>query len=80
MFAAGLQTYLHGLFDSGELTEKLATDLCRQKGLHPECFEPRSRREYAELQYDKLADTVRASLQMDTIYQILNRESGGNES
>lgn len=73
-------TYLHGLFDSGELTGKLAADLCRQKGLHPECIEPRSRREYAELEYDKLADTVRSSLQMDIIYQILNRESGGNES
>ena len=26
-------TYLHGLFDSGELTERLAELLCRRKGI-----------------------------------------------
>lgn len=73
-------TYLHGLFDSGELTEKLTAALCVQKGLHLEGFQPCSRREYAERQYDKLAETVRASLDMDAIYRILNRKSGGNKS
>ena len=29
-------TYLHGLFDSGELTEQLAAYLCRRKGIAPE--------------------------------------------
>ena len=33
-------TYLHGLFDSGELTEQLAAYLCRRKGIAPETAAP----------------------------------------
>ena len=29
-------TYLHGLFDTGELTKKLTEFLCRRKGIRPE--------------------------------------------
>ena len=28
-------TYLHGLFDTGELTEKLTAFLCKRKGIDP---------------------------------------------
>lgn len=71
-------TYLHGLFDSGELTERLVSELCEQKGLAPEQIQLRSRRDYAEEQYDRLADAVRNSLDMNAVYRILNRENGGN--
>ena len=71
-------TYLHGLFDSGELTERLVSELCEQKGLAPEQIRPRSRRDYAEEQYNRLADVVRNSLDMNAVYRILNRENGGN--
>ena len=33
-------TYLHGLFDSGELTERLAELLCRRKGIAMESAAP----------------------------------------
>ena len=33
-------TYLHGLFDSGELTERLAAYLCQRKGIAPETAAP----------------------------------------
>ncbi|MEG1932858.1 MAG: cobyric acid synthase, partial [Pygmaiobacter sp.] len=53
-------TYLHGLFDSGELTCLLADWLLQRKGLTP-CAQPQleSHADYKERQYDLLADAVR---------------------
>lgn len=48
-------TYLHGLFDSGELTEKLCAWLCARKGIAPE-----SSADYKERQYHLLADGTSA--------------------
>ena len=61
-------TYLHGLFDSGELTEKLAALLCRRKGLSPETTAPLTMQAYREQQFDLLADGVRRALDMSAIY------------
>ena len=61
-------TYLHGLFDSGELTEKLAAMLCRRKGLAPETAAPLTMQAYREQQFDLLADGVRRALDMSAIY------------
>lgn len=61
-------TYLHGLFDSGELTEKLAALLCRRKGLAPETAAPLTMQAYREQQFDLLADGVRRALDMSAIY------------
>ena len=61
-------TYLHGLFDSGELTEKLAALLCRRKGLAPETAAPLTMQAYREQQFDLLADGVRRALDMPAIY------------
>ena len=61
-------TYLHGLFDSGELTEKFAALLCRRKGLAPETAAPLTMQAYREQQFDLLADGVRRALDMSAIY------------
>ena len=61
-------TYLHGLFDSGELTEKLAAMLCCRKGLAPETAAPLTMQAYREQQFDLLADGVRRALDMSAIY------------
>ena len=61
-------TYLHGLFDSGELTEKLAAYLCRQKGLCHEAAAPISMERYRAQQFDLLADSVRAALDLPAVY------------
>ena len=66
-------TYLHGLFDSGELTTKLAEWLCQRKGIALEDTAPLSHREYQERQYDLLAEGVRNALDMRAIYRILER-------
>ena len=64
-------TYLHGVLDSGELLGRLWEGLARRKGLDPgeaPAFDPVRRR---EAEYDKLADALRRSLDMDLIYRIL---------
>ena len=55
-------TYLHGLFDSGELTEQLAAYLCRRKGIAPETAAPLAMADYRTQQLDLLADGVRSAL------------------
>lgn len=67
-------TYLHGLFDTGELTEKLAAALCRRKGLEPEAAAPLSHGEYQQQQFNLLAQGVRQALDMKEIYRIIGRE------
>lgn len=67
-------TYLHGLFDTGELTNRLAAFLCGRKGIDADMAEPISRAEYVQKQYDILADGVRASIDMDAVYRILEGE------
>jgi adenosylcobyric acid synthase len=64
-------TYLHGLFDSGELTEKLAEWLLTRKGLKADEVRVESHREYEERQFDILAAEVRAALDMEAIYRAM---------
>ena len=64
-------TYLHGLFDTGELTEKLVKYLCDRKGIEYSEAAPISHNAYVEKQYDILADGVRAAMDFDKIYKIM---------
>ena len=69
-------TYLHGLFDSGELTGRLAAWLLGRKGLAMEAEAGvESRRDYRERQYDLLADAVRSSLDMGAVYAAMDRRA-----
>ena len=78
--AAGnvLGTYLHGLFDDGALADALVRRARALKGL-PEA--PASAEQaavrmaaYREEQFDILAKTVRESLDMDRVYEIMRNE------
>lgn len=62
-------TYLHGFFDSDELREAVLKALASEKGIS--LTNPISRKEYKEMQYDKLAKGIRDSLDMERIYQII---------
>ena len=64
-------TYLHGIFDSREFTEALLKGAARRKGIRRSDFRMSDRREYKEMQYDKLADIIRNSLDMKKIYGIM---------
>ncbi|MGI6014515.1 MAG: cobyric acid synthase [Oscillospiraceae bacterium] len=64
-------TYLHGLFDTGTLTESLAGWLLTRKGLDATKLQIDPRDHYKQRQYDLLADTVRNSLDISAIYKAM---------
>ena len=64
-------TYIHGLFDTGELTEKLASCLMKKKGIAADTISVEPRISYKERQYARLADIVRGSLDMEAVYRAL---------
>ena len=69
-----LGTYLHGLLDSPQLVERLVGLLMEEKGLHWMGDTPReSLWDYKQRQYDKLAQTLRESLDLKKIYEIVER-------
>jgi adenosylcobyric acid synthase len=71
-------TYLHGIFDNEALTGRLLARLAQKKGITL-ADGHESAEDYKERQYDKLADLVRRSLDMEQIYAILNGSSAGAE-
>ncbi len=70
-------TYLHGLFDSGELTTAMADWLLERKGLDKSAVALESHQDYQDRQIDILADAVRQSLDMDAIYNIMEEYEHG---
>lgn len=64
-------TYLHGLFDSPDVTKRLVGALLAAKGIDAACVEAFDMRAYKQAQYDKLADVMRANMDMDMIYRII---------
>ena len=64
-------TYLHGLFDSGALVERLAEYLAERKGLEIPQAHIETRAAYRDRQYELLAAAVRESLDMGRIYEIM---------
>ena len=70
-----LGTYLHGLFDDGQLAEALVKRARQLKGLPEDNLTAEqaavNMKAYREAQFDILAKTVRESLDMDKVYAIL---------
>lgn len=64
-------TYLHGLFDGDGIVDRLAAWLCARKGVEAGDVRAEAWGAYKERQYDLLADGVRAALDMDAVYRIL---------
>ncbi|MEG0779175.1 MAG: cobyric acid synthase [Oscillospiraceae bacterium] len=69
-------TYLHGLFDSGALTEQLANWLLTRRGL-PAGQSVESHDDYKERQYDLLAEAVRAHLDLPALYRAMEAYDHG---
>ena len=65
--------YVHGIFDKAGVAEALVTALMKDKGLEGQAASV-DWQAYAQMQYDKLADGLRASLDMERVYRILNGE------
>ena len=64
-------TYVHGIFDHGEIAAKIITLLAANKGVTLENLEMEDYECYREKQYDLLADTLRANMDMDAVYGML---------
>ena len=62
--------YVHGIFDSADVSERLVRALFEAKGL-PFSGKAVDRRIYRQQQFDIMADAVRESLDMKLIYKIL---------
>ena len=67
-------SYIHGIFDAPNIADCILQAICNQKGIDYHALGSFDIQEYKQQQYDKLADAVRNGLDMDFVYQILNRE------
>ena len=65
-----LGTYVHGIFDDGDLAYRLSETIAESKGLSLE-VEAIDYKTLKDAEYDKLASIVRENLDMDYIYSIL---------
>ena len=72
-------TYIHGFFDSENIADTIVTALRKKKGLASQPGTAVSYQQYKEKQYDRLADLLRESLDMDRIYSLmgLTKDNGG---
>ncbi|MCC8046266.1 MAG: cobyric acid synthase [Clostridiales bacterium] len=64
-------TYVHGIFDSEEVAEAIVRALASSKGITEGMGKSMDFAAFKETQYDLLADGLRANLDMDAIYRIL---------
>ncbi|WMC93312.1 cobyric acid synthase [Kineothrix sp. MB12-C1] len=67
-------SYVHGVFDHGEIAFAVIKALAEKKGIaYDESDGIRDYAAFKERQYDKLADELRKSLDMDYIYRLLEQ-------
>ena len=69
--------YVHGIFDHPQAAQGFLAALLERKGYSADTVKARDWKAYKEEQYDRLADIVRASLDMDAVYRIIEK---GNDA
>lgn len=67
-------SYIHGIFDAPGIADAILKAVCIQKRMEFCGTTSDDPHTYKEQQYDKLADAVRNSVDMDYVYKVLNRE------
>lgn len=67
-------TYVHGIFDHGEIAPAIVKCLAEKKGIAYDGGQPMDHKIFRETQYDKLAKVLREYLDMDYIYDLLEVE------
>ncbi|KNY27997.1 cobyric acid synthase [Pseudobacteroides cellulosolvens] len=66
-------TYIHGIFDNMEFTIGFVNNIRKRKGLTKLHYDKSMEfNQYKEMQYDKLAEILRSSLDIEKIYEIIN--------
>ena len=63
-------SYVHGIFDAPQIAERLVQLFCKKKNISCRTGTV-DRHTYKEQQYEKLAQTLRQSLDMEALYRIL---------
>lgn len=66
-------TYIHGIFDSREVTDALIKAIAENKGIDCDSIRAVNMQEYKNRQYDILADNVRNNIDLDAVYRILEK-------
>ena len=69
-------TYVHGIFDREAVAKGIVSAIGRAKGLDVSEIQAVDFAAFKETQYDLLADSLRSSLDMERIYQILEEGVG----
>lgn len=69
-----LGSYLHGLFDDGQLFGRIAAHIREQKGIQGVAEAPMTMEAFREREFDRVAAIVRDSLDMEAIYAIIRGE------
>lgn len=64
-------SYVHGVFDCQATADALVKALAEMKGIDPSSVGKATGKEYKEQQYDLLADTLRAHMDIQKIYEIM---------
>ena len=67
-------TYIHGIFDNVSAAQCIVRSIAEKKGLSIGTGRISDYRAFREQQYDRLADGLRASVDMDMIYEIIRNE------
>jgi adenosylcobyric acid synthase len=65
-------TYVHGIFDEGDVAHAIVTSLAKKKGLKDFSVKSFNLSEYKENQYNLLADTLRKNIDLEKIYHIMS--------
>ncbi|MBQ8039124.1 MAG: cobyric acid synthase [Lachnospiraceae bacterium] len=68
-------SYVHGLFDEGNVAKVMIQALAEKKGIRIENGEFEDYQTFKNKQYDKLADTLRMYLNMEEIYEMLGESN-----
>lgn len=66
-------TYVHGIFDEGDIAAEIVRALGANKGISLSSFSTVDYRALKERAYEKLADTLRKSLDMDAVYGMIGK-------
>ncbi len=66
-------TYLHGIFHNRHVTRRIMNEIRIQKGLTPLAIDVKSDAELRDEAYERLANHVRAHVNMEQVYEIMQR-------
>lgn len=64
-------TYIHGIFDEGDIAAEIVRALGAKKGISLKNLSGMDYRAFKEREYDRLAEALRKSLDMDAIYKMI---------